>query len=53
MLQAVMTAPGKIDIDKLCLDPLVTQRFDFKAYPQAYEAIESSGGKYLKVMIDL
>jgi L-iditol 2-dehydrogenase len=42
-----------VSTGKLCLDPLVTQRFDFKAYPQAYEAIESSGGKYLKVMIDL
>ena len=38
---------------KLCLDPMVTQRFDFKQYPQAYEAIEGSGGNYLKVMIDL
>jgi L-iditol 2-dehydrogenase len=38
---------------KLCLDPMVTQRFDFKQYLQAYEAIEGSGGNYLKVMIDL
>jgi L-iditol 2-dehydrogenase len=38
---------------KLMLDPMVTQRFNFKAYPQAYEAIEGSGGDYLKVMIDL
>lgn len=38
---------------KLSLDPMVTQRFDFKQYPQAYEAIEGSGGNYLKVMIDL
>jgi len=38
---------------KLCLDPIVTQRFNFKAYPQAYEASEGSGGNYLKVMIDL
>jgi L-iditol 2-dehydrogenase len=38
---------------KLCLDPMVTQRFDFKNYLEAYEAIEGSGGNYLKVMIDL
>ncbi len=37
----------------LCLDPMVTQRFSFNKYPQAYEAIEESGGNYLKVMIDL
>ncbi|MBC8333674.1 MAG: alcohol dehydrogenase catalytic domain-containing protein [Anaerolineales bacterium] len=38
---------------KLSLDPMVTQRFAFKDYPQAYESIEGSGGDYLKVMIDL
>jgi len=38
---------------KLRLDLMVTQRFDFKQYPQAYEAIEGSGGNYLMVMIDL
>lgn len=38
---------------KLYLDQLVTHRFDFMQYPQAYEAIESSAGKYMKVMIDL
>ena len=38
---------------KLCLDQMVTHRFDFKDYLQAYEAIEASGGKYIKVMIDL
>ena len=37
----------------LCLDPLVTHRFGFQDYLQAYEAIESSGGQYMKVMIDL
>jgi len=42
-----------VSSDKLRLDPMVTQRFDFKQYPQAYEAIEGSGGDYLKVMIDL
>lgn len=38
---------------KLCLGQMVTHRFDFKNYLQAYEAIEASGGKYIKVMIDL
>jgi L-iditol 2-dehydrogenase len=38
---------------RLRLDPMVTQRFDFKDYLQAYEAIEGSDGNYLKVMIDL
>jgi L-iditol 2-dehydrogenase len=38
---------------KMCLEPMVTQRFSFKEYLNAYEAIESSDGKYLKVMIDL
>ena len=37
----------------LCLDPLVTHRFGFQDYLQAYAAIESSGGQYMKVMIDL
>jgi L-iditol 2-dehydrogenase len=37
----------------LCLDPLVTHRFVFQEYLQAYETIESSGGQYMKVMIDL
>jgi L-iditol 2-dehydrogenase len=38
---------------KLCLDQMVTHRFAFKDYLKAYEAIEASGGKYIKVMIDL
>jgi L-iditol 2-dehydrogenase len=38
---------------KLQLDQMVTHRFAFKDYLEAYEAIESSGGKYMKVMIDL
>ena len=38
---------------KMCLEPMVTHRFPFKEYLNAYEAIENSGGKYLKVMIDL
>jgi L-iditol 2-dehydrogenase len=38
---------------KLCLDQMITHRFDFKDYLKAYETIEASGGDYLKVMIDL
>jgi len=38
---------------KLRLSEMITQRFSFDQYPQAYEAIESSEGKYMKVMIDL
>jgi len=38
---------------KLQLDQMVTHRFAFKDYLAAYETIESSGGKYMKVMIDL
>lgn len=38
---------------KLRLDQMITHRFAFQDYLKAYEAIESSGGKYMKVMIDL
>jgi L-iditol 2-dehydrogenase len=38
---------------KLHLDPMITHRFDFRHYLDAYEAIETSGGQYMKVMIDL
>jgi L-iditol 2-dehydrogenase len=38
---------------KLCLDQMVTHRFSFENYLEAYLAIESSGGQYMKVMIDL
>jgi L-iditol 2-dehydrogenase len=38
---------------KLSLDQIVTHRFRFKDYLKAYEAIEASGGNYMKVMIDL
>jgi L-iditol 2-dehydrogenase len=38
---------------KLHLDQMITHRFAFRDYKDAYEAIESSGGKYMKVMIDL
>ncbi len=35
------------------LEPMITQRFPFDEYLQAYHAIEASKGEYLKVMIDL
>ena len=38
---------------KLSLDAMITHRFAFKEYLSAYEAIESSGGHYMKVMIEL
>jgi L-iditol 2-dehydrogenase len=38
---------------KLCLDRLVTHRFAFDNYLQAYHTIEASHGQYMKVMIDL
>jgi len=38
---------------KLCLEPMVTHRFAFQDYLEAYKTIESSGGQYMKVMIDL
>lgn len=38
---------------KLCLDRMITHRFSFDDYLKAYETIDSSGGKYMKVMIEL
>lgn len=38
---------------KLGLNQMITQRFPFKAYLEAYEAIEASQGRYMKVMIEL
>lgn len=48
-LRAIELAAG----EKLCLNPMITHRFNFEDYLKAYEAIESSGGRYMKVMIDL
>jgi L-iditol 2-dehydrogenase len=39
--------------NKLCLDHMITHRFSFENYTKAYETIESSGGNYMKIMIDL
>jgi L-iditol 2-dehydrogenase len=38
---------------KMCLDDLVTHRFPFEQYLEAYHTIEESNGEYMKVMIDL
>ena len=37
----------------LNLGEMITQRFPFEAYPDAYRAIERSKGEYLKVMIEM
>jgi L-iditol 2-dehydrogenase len=38
---------------KMHLDELITHRFAFKDYFQAYHAIEQSKGEYMKAMIEL
>lgn len=38
---------------RMALDKLITHRFPFERYLDAYHAIEASNGEYLKVMIDL
>jgi L-iditol 2-dehydrogenase len=38
---------------KMCLDNLITHRFKFDQYLDAYHAIEESNGAYMKVMIEL
>lgn len=38
---------------KLQLESLVTHRFPFECYLDAYQAIDASKGEYMKVMIDL
>lgn len=47
------TAISLVEAGKLRLDPLVTHRFAFRDYLKAYQAIEESQGRYMKVMIDL
>ncbi|MGA9398056.1 MAG: alcohol dehydrogenase catalytic domain-containing protein [Anaerolineaceae bacterium] len=37
----------------LNLDTMITHRFPFSDYPQAYREIEELGGDYLKVMIEM
>jgi L-iditol 2-dehydrogenase len=38
---------------KIQLEPMISHRFDFKEYLDAYEMIEESNGEYMKVMIEL
>lgn len=38
---------------KLCLDPLVTDRFPMQSYLDAYHHIEKAGDRVMKVMIDI
>lgn len=38
---------------KMRLDDLITHRFKFEQYLDAYQAIEASDGEYMKVMIEL
>lgn len=47
-----VTAIELIAADKMQLDELVTHRFKFDDYLDAYHTIEESDGKYMKVMID-
>jgi len=42
-----------IDQGLVQLDPLITHRFAFEKYLQAYQTIEASNGEYMKVMIEL
>jgi L-iditol 2-dehydrogenase len=42
-----------VESGKMHLEPMITHRFGFRAYPDAYAAIEASDGKYMKVMIEL
>ena len=42
-----------ISIGQVKLDNLVTHRFKFKEYLEAYHAIEGANGEYMKVMIAL
>jgi L-iditol 2-dehydrogenase len=38
---------------KMNLDQMITHRFPFERYLDAYHAIENAHGEYLKVMIEL
>jgi L-iditol 2-dehydrogenase len=42
-----------ISTGKMHLDDLVTHRFNFEQYLDAYHTIEESNGEYMKVIIDL
>ncbi len=47
------TAIDLVQKGKLSLDELITHRFEFSRYLEAYQAIEESNGEYMKVMIEL
>lgn len=42
-----------IESGQIRIEPLITHRFAFEDYLDAYHAIEESGGEYMKVMIEL
>lgn len=48
LLAAGMLADGRLNVD-----PLVTQRFGFKEYNEAYDCIDNHREECMKVMIDL
>lgn len=48
LLAAAMLADGRLQVN-----PLVTQRFDFKDYAAAYDCIDNHREECMKVMIDL
>lgn len=47
------TAIELVQQGKMHLGELITHRFEFEDYLDAYHTIEDSGGKYMKVMIEL
>jgi L-iditol 2-dehydrogenase len=47
------TAIELADAGKLCLDQLVTDRFPFQAYLDAYQYIDTAKDRAMKVMIDV
>jgi threonine dehydrogenase-like Zn-dependent dehydrogenase len=47
------TAIDYVHQGKINLEPLITHRFAFREYQNAYQAIDASEGQYMKVMVDL
>jgi L-iditol 2-dehydrogenase len=47
------TAIELVESGQLHLRELITHRFGFSEYPEAYQAIEDSKGAYMKVMVEL
>lgn len=47
------TAIELVEQNKMRLDELITHRFGFDNYLDAYHAIEASNGEYMKVMIEV